>query len=88
MSQNSSQGSKRAHYTEQELEELQDRVVDQIDGEYEEMEQLEQQLADDIEERQQIRREIRSINSLSASQQLDQLVYLDGLHQDLQNINV
>ena len=88
MSQNSSQSSRRPHYTEQELEELQDRVVDQIDGEYEEIEQLEQTLSDNIEERQQIRREIRYINRLSASQRLDQLVYLDGLHQELQNINV
>jgi hypothetical protein len=88
MSQNSSQGSRRHHYTEQELEELQEQVVDQIDEEYGQIEQLEQTLADDIEERQQIRKEISDINRLSPSQRLDQLVYLDGLHQELQNINV
>jgi hypothetical protein len=85
MSQDSAQGS-RYSLTPEEEEELQDRVVDQIHDEYEEIHEIKQVLIDLRQEAREIRQEIEII-SADLRNYFDNLVLLDGLNQELQQVN-
>jgi hypothetical protein len=85
MSQNSSQWSRHS-LTPEEEEELQDRVVDMVHDEYEEIHEIKQVLVDLRQEAREIRQEIEII-SADLRNYFDNLVLLDGLNQELQQVN-
>jgi hypothetical protein len=85
MSQDSAQGSRHS-LTPEEEEELQDQVVDMVHDEYEEIHEIKQVLVDLRQEAREIRQEIEII-SADLRNYFDNLPLLDGLNQELQQVN-